>query len=228
MHRKWVTFCHMRLINLIGKNRRRLLVLVSACGFTMRGGLGCGVLGFVFPEPVLKWNAFCPQRLLGEWKGGKGFKNSYGPSLDLCCLDNSCDGGICNSIYAPITSRKRKGYLPGLSAFMLPYGDQISDSGMYSSHHNSLHFFSGTRGKMRLIGRQARDAWWWVRRHGISIALATVLVITVMFSFPEPSRAGLFDLFEDDIYVNSPRKVMVRETRGDIIYDSIILVLMTN
>ncbi len=201
----------MKLISLIRKNRWRLLVLASACVFTMRGGFGCGVLGFVFPEPVLKWNAFCPQHLLGEWKGGKEFKkNSYGYSLDSCCLDNSCDGGIRKSVYAPITSRKRKGYMPGLSALILPYDDQISDGGMYTSHHHSFHIFRGTRGKMRQIGRQARKAWWWVKRRGVSIAIATVLMTTIIFSSPAPSRAGLFDFLEDDIYLNSPRRLTVR------------------
>ncbi len=208
-------FWPMRLVSLVGENRWRLLVLALACVCTLIGGFGCGALGFVFPEPTLGWNAFCPQHLHGEWRGGKECKNSCSCS---CSLDSRLGTSGAVSMRKPIydvtAGRKRKGYTPVLPAFILPY-DQISVGELYSAKSSSFHFFDGKRGRMRQMGWRVREAWLWVRRRGVSIASATVLMIAVIFSSPAPSRAGLFDFLEGDIYVNSPRRLAVRAS-GDV------------
>ncbi len=204
----------MRLVTLVAENRWRLLVLVSVCVFTLRGGCGRGALGFVFPGPALRWNTFCHQRLHGEWRWGNECKKSYSCSCSLDSrLDNSGTISIRKSVYGATTGRKRKGYTPGLSAFILPY-DHISDGELYTAK-NSFHLFGTKHGRIRQMGRQAREAWWWVRRRGVSTASAIVLMIAVIFSSPAQSRAGLFEFLEGDIYVNSPHRLAVR-IPGDV------------
>ncbi len=199
----------MRLVSLVGENRWRLLVLASACACTLIGGFGCGALGFVFPEPALGWNdAFYPLHLHGEWRGGKECSSySLGSRLRT-----SGPVSMRKPVYDLTTGRNRMASdTRALPAFILPY-DQISDGELYSAKSSSSRFFGGKRGGRRTsqMRRRALDALWWIRRRGVSIASATVLAIAVIFSSPVPSRAGLFDFLEGDIYVNSPQRLTVR------------------